>query len=247
LYGKRESNERKYTDVSSHHLSLAIHDGFIPAEQFVSVQHKMDENKQICNKYKGSYTWLSGLVKCGKCGTGMVVAISKRNDNISKYFACRGRHLGICTAEKGQKGIHVEDVESEVRKQIFEVVEAKKDLTYKQLVKKNKETTTFETKIKELEAQISNLIVTMSKTSKITSNYINSEIERLDEQIKFYQEKLEKMKDTKSHETIKQFYDIIDMFDDLNLETKKEIVRKLIEKIHVTHEKIEIVWKYDFL
>ena len=41
LYGKRESNERKYTNVRDHVLSIGLHGGVI-SELWLDIQHKLD-------------------------------------------------------------------------------------------------------------------------------------------------------------------------------------------------------------
>ena len=44
LYGKREENARKFSDVKDHYLSLAIHQGLIDAELFLKCQQLLDDN-----------------------------------------------------------------------------------------------------------------------------------------------------------------------------------------------------------
>jgi len=46
LYGKREANERKYTNVDSHTVSLGLHEGVIDSRTFLLCQYKLDANRQ---------------------------------------------------------------------------------------------------------------------------------------------------------------------------------------------------------
>ena len=55
LYGKREANERRYTNVKDHYLSIALHEGFVESRLFLKCQAKLDSNQQLCNSGKGKH------------------------------------------------------------------------------------------------------------------------------------------------------------------------------------------------
>ncbi|MGN1108971.1 MAG: recombinase zinc beta ribbon domain-containing protein [Oscillospiraceae bacterium] len=84
LYGKREANERKYTDVHDHVLSIGLHDGVISSELWLDIQRKLDGNTQLKKGKSGTYSWLTGLLKCGKCGYAMRVMSGS-------FFYCSGK------------------------------------------------------------------------------------------------------------------------------------------------------------
>lgn len=99
LYGKRESNERKYTDVHDHVLSIGLHDGVISSELWLDVQRKLDGNTQLKKGRSGTYSWLTGLLKCGRCGYAMRVVSGE-------YFYCSGKaNHHICEGISGKPEI----------------------------------------------------------------------------------------------------------------------------------------------
>ena len=56
---------------------------------------KLDSNRQLGNSGKGTYTWLSGLLKCAKCGYSLKVI----SDKSHRWLACSGRYnLSRCDA-----------------------------------------------------------------------------------------------------------------------------------------------------
>ena len=73
VVGKRTGNVRKYTSLQEHVLSLTNFPGKIPSDIWIACQYKLDQNKQIGNAGKGKSTWLTGLLKCGKCGYSLTV------------------------------------------------------------------------------------------------------------------------------------------------------------------------------
>lgn len=95
IYGKRDRAVNKYNNIKEHNVTIGLHQGIISASDFLQVQYKIANNKQIKNNGKGKHTWLTGLVKCGCCGRAMVV---RKYKNI-KYFNCSGRALKLCDGE----------------------------------------------------------------------------------------------------------------------------------------------------
>ena len=80
----------------THTLSIARHEGIVPSALFLSVQELLRQNKQNKNGVCGSFTWLTGLLRCAACGGRVTAFRSKRN----VYFQCYRRfHVaGSCTA-----------------------------------------------------------------------------------------------------------------------------------------------------
>lgn len=98
-YNKRKpyKNTSKERPMEEWILSIGEHQGFIPGETFVRVQHKLSENKNIAPRLgQGERSPLVGLVRCGRCNSSMsVFSSSKDSSNKSKgyyyYFRCLTR------------------------------------------------------------------------------------------------------------------------------------------------------------
>ena len=105
LVGKREANARKYTKTENHRASVLSSVGVVPSSLFLAVQAKLAHNRQVGNSGKGKHTWLSGLLKCAKCGYSLSVVVDKSY----RYLACSGRYnMNHCDAT-----IHVKLAELE--------------------------------------------------------------------------------------------------------------------------------------
>lgn len=96
FYGKRTSNERKYTNLEQQFLTIAPHKGFIDSITFLKCQDRLKVNAQIKNSGKGKHTWLTGITKCGKCGYAMCVVSSKVKEGKLFYFTCKGKTANRC-------------------------------------------------------------------------------------------------------------------------------------------------------
>ena len=111
LYGKRATNERKYTDVKDHVLTIGLHDGVISPQIWLDVQRKLDGNKQLKKGKTGTRSWLTGLIKCGNCGYALRV-INK------DYFYCSGKaNKKVCGGFDGNT--RIDDVEQAVKERLF--------------------------------------------------------------------------------------------------------------------------------
>ncbi len=239
LYGKRATNERKYTDVSNHTVSLALHSGVIDSMTFLKVQYKLDNNKQVKNTGKGKHSWLSGIIKCGKCGYSMSVYTGYKDN---KYLVCRGKNQhNVC--EGNQTTYKVEDIEPYVEQEIFRVVRANKDLLHKHKAVDAKKMNEYKVKIATIEQQIDNLISQIADGGTL-AKYIQPKVEALDaEKNKLIKKMQEQQITTSTSEDTKQLIDALDMWQELTVEDKKLLASKFIKVIKFNEENISIEWQ----
>ena len=106
LYGRRKANDRKYTDVKDHHLAVLNSPGVVSSELFLRCQDKLSHNAQIGNAGKGTHSWLSGMMKCAKCGYS--ITVQRRENGLRRMFRplqplqmrcrhpCRSHRAGKC-------------------------------------------------------------------------------------------------------------------------------------------------------
>lgn len=237
LYGKRDRNAAKYTDITDHVLSLAPHKGVIDSDVFLKCQHRLDSNKQVKNSGKGKHSWLTGLTKCGLCGYAMTVNAAKSY----KYFICRGK-TSYNACEGPENTIYVDDIEEYVEKSIKEKADALSKL--KSFPKKeSKVTNTEKIRLIEIDQQIENLIDQMAKSNTVVTDYINDKITKLhNEKNAILQTISEKAENPRS-----DIHDIIckiGNWDILSFDEKKMIAKELIKKISLSDDKIDIQWRY---
>lgn len=230
IVGKRSASDRRYSDPGNHVVSLTNFPGVIPADIWLKCQYKLDNNRQIKNTGKGKYTWLSGYIKCGKCG----YALSVRKYKNRFYLNCSGRtNLHICDA--GYCKIGIEQIEEAVQKELANVIaECSADIN-KCIPKPSENRQKIE--LLKIEQKIEKLIASLAEASEVSMAYINKEIEKLDMKRK----ELLKSLDSPRHGSHKEYRDVI--FHQLSFEEKKLVLSQFIDKILVYDDWIEIEWK----
>ena len=236
LVGKRDANERKYTNVSNHLLAIGHHAGIIESTVWLFCQQKLSKNRQIKNTFKGKHSWLTGLVKCGHCGYSFSVTFSNTKEGKTPYFVCSGKYLHRCCPIKQTH--RVQDVEEQV--QALLINEAK---VY-HLNREKKENTLlkqYQQEILEIDSKIENLINTLENVSNISAGYINQRIEVL------HEEKQQLL--CKSEKAIAGFHtaEVIPFaakdWKNMSFADKRDIARSLIEKVILSENGIDVQFK----
>lgn len=241
LYGKRSLNERKFTNVENHNVSLALHEGIIDSHTFLLCQYKLDDNRQLKNDGKGKHSWLSGYAKCGYCGYAATIIYSGSARRY-RYFNCRGKtNLKICKGHS--KPIYADEVEKIVEIHILEKVKELKNVEI-QIENNNIDTNDLKLQILKIDKQIENLLNQIAESNEVVMKYINKKIASLDNTKNTILEEVKKiaLENSKS-QPINDIIERVEDWNNLSLENKKEICGYFINKVLIKDNEIEIDWK----
>ncbi|NCC16577.1 MAG: recombinase family protein [Clostridia bacterium] len=236
LVGKRNANERKYNNVTDHLLAIGTHEGMIDSQTFLACQSKLASNRQIKNTYKGKYSWLTGLVKCGYCGYSFSVRFGTVKEGRIPYFACSGRYLHKSCEEKQTH--RVSEVEAFVESQLMEEAE---NVKLRQQKKENPAIKEYQQKLMLIEEKINNLISTLESASSITVEYINARIEALHEEKQNIMKEYTSLPQKQQHNDVRTFN--VDDWENLSIQDKNKVARNFIDKVVLTKDNVEIFYK----
>jgi DNA invertase Pin-like site-specific DNA recombinase len=241
LYGKRELNERKFTNMENHVLSLGLHEAPIDSKTWLLCQYKLDNNKQIKNSGKGKHSWLSGYAKCGYCGYAVSVITSGRTEY--KYFNCRGKtNLKNCNGHS--KPIIVKEIESIVEGSLLKKVQELKNTELSIQTNDNLVINKIKLQLLQIDNQIENLLNQLSEANNVVMKYINEKITELDNKKNTLLEEMKKQVITNSRNLpLEEVWDQIDKWDELTIEEKKTICGYFIDRINIKDDEISIEWK----
>ena len=242
LYGKRESNERKYTDVTDHTLSIALHEGVVTSSMWLACQYKLDANKQIKNTGKGKHSWLSGLMKCGKCGYSISVVVARDK----RYLSCRGKtNMKTCSGFTNTK--FADKIEQIMEELIFEQVDKIRQNDYPKQKIEDSHSNKFKIQIIEIDKKIENLISQLEEASKVTTKYINKRMEELDSEKNLLISEISKNAVVKLNLYSKEvLFKEVDNWSNLSMDEKKKIANFLIKKVSITDNTITRDWNKVF-
>lgn len=238
VYGKRPGNERKYADVKNHFMTLGLHDGVIPPELWLVVQRKLDSNEQIKRGKTGFHSWLTGLIKCAKCGYALKVY--QKN-----YFYCSGKsNHNLCSGFEQHPAIA--EVEESVKAQLVARFEEIKDV----IIEENRapvdpKVNMLKISLEEINQKIENLVKHMSQTSEVVSSLIVGELEKLAaERTEIEAEIEEYNRRNKAKIPYDEIIPLLNEFDDMPVESRHVIASQFISRINLGENEIQIEWKF---
>ncbi|MCI2253595.1 recombinase family protein [Domibacillus sp. PGB-M46] len=253
---KRRKGKANPTYVDGIHTPIITQNLWNKVQQVNKLQGEAYSNNR---NFKGEL-FLTGILKCPKCGAGTVMSKTRKKNSEDYYFyyMCQAHHSkgkSICNANLIKKDV----VEQRVLNIISEVV--RNDEIMDSIVKKldfDKQKS-IELLVKETNIYQSKLNAVLDKQLKLDNDYFESKIEvplynrlssRLQVEIEDFQEKIKKqkreIKKLSNNTTIDKeavlaalvnFNEIFYKADD---EEKKVLVRTLIKEIKMEENRKEI-------
>lgn len=101
---------RKFSDLTGSFITLAPHEGLVDADCWLAVQHKLDAGRALKRSGAGTHSWLSGLMRCRKCGYAITV-VGKPAGMGGHYINCGGRKRGAAVCPGRSKTVTLEQIE----------------------------------------------------------------------------------------------------------------------------------------
>ena len=224
IVGKRDRAQKKYTDIKGHSVSMLNSVGIIPADTWLACQHKLQRNQQIGNNGKGTYTWLTGLLKCAKCGYSIKVL----KESTSRRLLCSGRYnLSHCDASihirlDELEAIVTQEIESMLEECVGEEPPVMEDDLYKE-------------ELDELDRRADRLMDAFAESPDLTTAYLQRALAKLE------QERQALLEARKRHMSRPTLPDKL-VFSKLSFDEKKVVATQFIRRIDVASDHAEICW-----
>lgn len=261
VYGEANGNGyltyNKKTDKDNLIAAISSHKGVVSAEDWLAVQRKFNENKTKYNDYYSNRTGtgsneslFSGLLKCGKCGSNMVIKHNAKNKegNPFIYYSCSSKNKragGLkCDTPNLRVDIIDEKLINEIKTYNKNVILDIYNLKLNELSKgSNKDLlNSLNKQISEKTNQIHNLIKELSLSNEETVkdilrseiNLISSDIDNLKLKINNVELIQNDMKNTilNIKQLIRNFSDFDKQFFNISdIDIKRNLIRNIIEKI----------------
>ncbi len=238
IYGRRkEKTQSKFKDLEGENIQLNLHEGLISSEDWLRVQKKMESNKSIKNSGRGKNSWLSGLIKCGYCGLAVTVVNGQRNGK--RYVYCDGRKNKTCYERKSHATFDEleQAVESVLLPHIGDFRYALSEKSGENAARLN------ELKIRQakIDEEINSIVEKFVKANDNMLEYLNGKVNELE---KSKSEIVGEILDITAQKPLdidfKQIKEFTDNWENLDLETKKQIARQFIKQITYTDEKLNV-------
>ncbi len=223
LYGKREANERKHTTYHDQNLVVLNSVGIVPADLWLDVQDKLSRNTQIGNAGKGTHTWLSGLIKCGRCGYSLKVQREKQY----RWMVCSGRYnTAHCDAKITAS---LNDLEAAIAAEIERMlVECPDEAPIP-------EKDAYAEKLAELDRRADRLMDAYTESDDMTGAYLKRGLARIEKE-------REQLLESRKREAARPKLPDKLVFAALGFEEKKAVAAQFVERIEIDGDRVEVRW-----
>lgn len=220
---RRDRNKGTYNEPKDQMLTVANHEGFIDADLWLKVQDKLAGNKQLSRARAGKYSWLTGLMKCGKCGYALKINFVQSENKF--YLLCSGRsNFSNCDC---RISVDLRELENYIADEIDKML---KEAPPDEIMPAARE---FSAEILEIERKIERLVNALAECGDIAISYISKQIEIL------HKQRGELMKQSRKEPGRICKLD----FKSLSFADKKLIAAEFIDKIKIEGKNVEICWK----
>ena len=235
-----DKTKKKQYDLVDRDVVLAPHEGVIDSDIWLKCRLKIMNNRQSARTNKGKRTWLSGKVKCRKCGYAYTV--TRSNTKAGRYFQCSGSRYSVKCKGSGHTiyaDVFEDYVLEEIKKELAKFQYLSEELTQTVSLSDNQN----KIRIAEIDKEITSLLSKVADANKTLMNYLNNRIEELDKEKQSLQEKLVESTANKPAQKLDKITDYVSKWTDLSLEDKQKIADILIKVIYIDEDVIEIEWK----
>lgn len=250
-YNKKKG-KKQYRDTEEWIAAVAKHDGIIDADKWLEIQETLKSNKTKAPRLgKTHNALLTGLLRCGKCGSNMTVIHGSKDKNGNKvyYYACAMK-INSKGTRCDNSNIRSDDIEKSLIKKLKELTKNSgmliNELTSAKEVIASTNNAVSEIEIlnktlKDNQTSIENLVKQLAENqNSVASKYIIAEIEKREKEIEEIKTKIASIKnDCIAYdnveinidmviENLKKFYEMIDKVD---IEQKKYMISCLVDKV----------------
>ena len=151
-------------------LSLSTHEGIIPSSLWLRVQDKLSGQMQLPRASAGKYSWLTGLLKCGKCGYAVKVNYIKSEQRCK--LVCSGRsNFGSCDESID---VDLRELETHIANELQHILDA----CPAEFPSVNEDHVQAKA-VLEIEQKIDRLVNALAESSDVAVVYISKMIEKL--------------------------------------------------------------------
>ncbi len=226
VIGRRNRSKGQCQGAAQQRVSLSNHKGFISPALWLAVQEKLRENRQISRKKAGTHSWLTGLLKCGKCGYALRINYGAAENKY--YLLCSGRsNFGRCDASIK---LDLRTLEAAVEGEMVKVLDA----CPAEKIWPEEEAVMEE--VQDIDRKIERMVAALAESSSVTVGYISKQIDRLHGQ-------REQLLANARQNPGAQGNPHRIQFDRISFQEKSLVAKGFIQKILVEEDQIRIMWK----
>jgi len=239
FYTGRNTNESEKAGFKGHTLVIAPHEGLVSSDIWLACREKMMNNTKFPSQRKVKSTWLTGKIKCGRCGAAL---LNQNSPTGNSYFRCWKRmEAKSC---EGCGTLRVREFEESIYNEMVGRLRAFQVLTQGNPKKASPKLTALNVELAGVDSEIEKLLDSLTGANATLLSYANTKIEELDAKRQSLMKAIADMRtSTLSPEHVRSISGYLESWDDVTFEDRQLVVDGLISRIDATSKNVLIEWK----
>ena len=235
---------RKFTDLSGSFITLAPHEGIVDAVLWLDVQHKLDRNCALKNSGAGSHSWLSGLMKCKKCGYAITV-VNKPAGVRGHYINCGGHKRGNAVCPGRSQVITLEMIEHAVETKLLDFLASYRAVQIQSRQRRSAQVNQLEIEIDDREKEIGQLQQNLTHILEPdVIHIIAAQIHEANERLTALKARREALLYEVNLANLEQYFEaVLTEWPRYTIEEKKRIAKAAIARVTVDDDTIEVLFR----
>lgn len=224
-------------------LVLAPHEGLIPPDIWLKCRVRCLHNRQSARSGKAKNSWLSGKIKCGRCGYGLVIV--KSETRWGRYFICAASlatKKAKCTGTGGT--IYADVLEKYLTEAIRERLSEFKTLSGGGERPVDPRINEYKIRLAEIEKEIEDFLSKIRCAGDVLLAYINDRIKTLDDEKKRLLEEIQSLTRCPDAPSPGIIQDPAGKWDRVSFEDRQAVLDILVKLITAADGTIEIIWNF---
>ena len=241
---ERQQAGRKFTDLSACCITLAPHEGLVDAALWLEVQHKLDRNRTLKSSGSGSHSWLSGLMKCAKCGYAITV-VNKPGGMRGHYINCGGRKRGGSVCSGRSKTVTLEQIEGVVEARLLHFLRSYRTVPLQAPQRRSAQVNRLEISIAQHEETIGQLTQNLAYIRETdVIHIISAQIHRENDELRACKAQRDALLYQNQPTDLEPFFSaVLTEWPSYTIAEKKQIAKATIERVLVAEDTIEVVFR----
>lgn len=240
----RPPTRRKFTDLSGCFITLAPHEGIVDAALWLEAQHKLDQNRVLKSSGSGSHSWLSGLMKCKKCGYAITV-VNKPAGMGGHYINCGGHKRGSTVCPGRSKVVTLEQIETAVQVPLLDLLNSYRTVEAQLPMRCSPKANQLTMEIARQEEAIRRLSENLSHIQEAdVVHIISAKIHEAHQALTALQIQRDRLLYDHAPADLEPFFEaVLTEWPSYTISEKKQIAKAVIERVEVGDDTVDIVFR----
>lgn len=240
----RRPTKRKFTDLTGSFVTIAPHEGLVDAELWLAVQRKLDHNRAMKNSGAGAHSWLSGLMKCRKCGYAITV-VNKPAGKGGHYINCGGRKRGSAVCPGRSRTMTLEEIEGAVERQLLDFLRSYRSVRMQSRQRRSPQANRLEIEISDLEQQLRQSAENLAQILQPdVIQFVSAQMHEKNERLTALKARRDELLHADDPADLEPYFEaVLAEWPSYTIEEKKRIARAVLGRVTVEDEEIEVTFR----